>query len=80
MEEDIFIPPNALSGAMQGDEVLVELEAPRPDGRRAGRVARVLERRNPTVVGIFHYGASGESFLGEGVASGALQGERRLAV
>ncbi len=59
--EDIFIPPNALSGAMQGDEVLVELEPPRADGRRAGRVARVLERRNPTVVGIFHYGASGDS-------------------
>ena len=59
--DDIFIPPNARGGAMQGDEVLVELEPPRPDGRRAGRIARVLERRNPTVVGIFHYGASGNS-------------------
>jgi len=59
--EDIFVPPNALGGAMQGDEVLVELEPPRADGRRAGRVARVLERRNPTVVGIFHCGASAES-------------------
>ena len=25
------------------------------DGRRSGRIARVLTRRNPTVVGIFHY-------------------------
>src|SRR6185312_5368471 len=57
-DEDLFIPPNELNGAMQGDEVLVE-EAPRGrDGRRSGRVARVLTRRNPTVVGIFHY-ASG---------------------
>lgn len=54
-EEDIFIPPDELNGAMQGDEVLVD-EAPRGrDGRRSGRVARVLTRRNPTVVGIFHY-------------------------
>ncbi len=54
-EDDLFIPPNELNGAMQGDEVLVD-EAPRGrDGRRSGRVARVLTRRNPTVVGIFHY-------------------------
>ena len=31
---------------------------PRADGRRLGRIARVLERRNPTVVGIFHYARS----------------------
>jgi len=54
-EEDLFIPPGELNGAMQGDEVLVD-EAPRGrDGRRSGRIARVLTRRNPTVVGIFHY-------------------------
>ncbi|HET9100179.1 MAG TPA: RNB domain-containing ribonuclease, partial [Acidobacteriaceae bacterium] len=29
---------------------------PGRDGRRSGRIARVLTRRNPTVVGIFHYG------------------------
>jgi ribonuclease R len=57
--EDIFIPPNEINGAMQGDQVLVELEPPRADGRRLGRIARVLERRNPTVVGIFHYAGFG---------------------
>ncbi len=40
---------------MQGDQVLVELAPPRPDGRHSGRIVRVLSRRNPTVVGIFHY-------------------------
>jgi ribonuclease R len=40
---------------MQGDQVLVELAPPRADGRFSGRIARVLSRRNPTVVGIFHY-------------------------
>ena len=53
--DDIFVPPNEINGAMQGDQVLVELEPPRADGRRMGRIARVLERRNPTVVGTFHY-------------------------
>jgi len=57
-EDDLFIPPNEINGAMQGDEVLVD-EAPRDrEGRRSGRVARVLTRRNPTVVGIFHYARS----------------------
>ena len=56
--EDIFIPPDAINGAMQGDQVLVELEPPRADGRRLGRIARVLERRNPTVVGTFHHARS----------------------
>ena len=53
--DDVFIPPNEINGAMQGDQVLVELEPPRADGRRMGRIAHVLERRNPTVIGAFHY-------------------------
>ncbi len=53
--EDIFIPPNEISSAMQGDQVLVELLPPRPDGRKLGRIVRVLTRKNPTIVGIFHY-------------------------
>jgi ribonuclease R len=52
---DIFIPPNEINGAMQGDLVLVDEAPPGRDGRRSGRIARVLTRRNPTVVGIFHY-------------------------
>ena len=55
IEEDIFIPPNEINSAMQGDQVLVEVEPPKADGRRMGRIVRVLERRNPTVVGVFHY-------------------------
>jgi ribonuclease R len=58
-EEDIFIPPSEINGAMQGDQVLVDVEPAKPDGRRFGRIVRVLERRNPTVVGTFHYARSG---------------------
>jgi ribonuclease R len=53
--DDIFVPPNEINGAMQGDQVLVEVEPPRADGRLSGRIARVLDRRNPTLVGTFHY-------------------------
>jgi len=66
-EDDLFIPPNELNGAMQGDEVLVDEAPPGRDGRRSGRVLRILTRRNPTVVGIFHYarpqGRRGTEFL-----------------
>ena len=60
-QEDIFIPPNEINSAMQGDQVLVEVEPPKADGRRMGRIVRVLERRNPTVVGVFHYEVSGQT-------------------
>jgi ribonuclease R len=58
VDEDVFIPPQELGGAMQGDQVLVELVAPRfdrGDTRGSGRIVRVLTRKNATVVGIFHY-------------------------
>jgi ribonuclease R len=59
--EDIFIPPTEIGSAMQGDQVLVELDPPRADGRRPGRIVRVLERRNATVVGVFHYAQAGRA-------------------
>jgi ribonuclease R len=60
-QEDIFIPPDEIKGAMQGDQVLVEVDPPKADGRRQGRIVRVLERRNPTVVGVFHYARTGRA-------------------
>jgi ribonuclease R len=59
--EDIFIPPHEINSAMQGDQVLVELLPSRGDGRKLGRIGRVLTRKNPTVVGIFHYSVSRHS-------------------
>ena len=54
---DIFIPPPEIGNAMHGDQVLVELGRIRPDGKGEGRILRVTEREQETVVGIFHYGA-----------------------
>ena len=72
IDQDVFIPPGEMGGAMQGDQVLVELAPPRfgrGDNRRSGRVLRILTRRNPTVVGIFHYSRrlEGESSRGGNV-------------
>ncbi|MGO8720483.1 MAG: ribonuclease R family protein [Acidobacteriaceae bacterium] len=67
-EEDIFIPPNSMESAMQGDLVLVELLPSRGDDRRSGRILRVLERHNPTVVGIFHYANGRRTQRGERMA------------
>jgi len=69
IEEDVFIPPGEMGGAMQGDDVLVELTPPsfgQRDGRRSGRILRILTRRNPTVVGIFHYARRLEGETGRG--------------
>src|SRR5262249_26604906 len=54
---DVFIPPGAIGSAMHGDQVLVELGRQRDGGRTEGRILRVLTRKNPTVVGTFHYGS-----------------------
>jgi ribonuclease R len=53
---DIFVPPPAIGNAMHGDQVLVELVSLRHDGRGEGRIVRVMEREQETVVGLFHYG------------------------
>ena len=53
-EEDIFIKPNCLQGAMHGDEVLVKLSTAQRRGRkREGEVVKILKRRSPFMVGIF---------------------------
>jgi ribonuclease R len=53
---DIFIPPPEIGNAMHGDHVLVEMGRIRHDGRAEGRIVRVMEREQETVVGIFHHG------------------------
>src|SRR5579863_7002739 len=62
---DIFIPPGGLGGAMHGDRVEVHVirstkplrsrpgERPAPQERLEGRVVRILDRAQKTVVGEF---------------------------
>jgi ribonuclease R len=62
LQGDIFIPPPDVGNAMHGDQVLVEMGRLRHDGKAEGRIVRVMEREQETVVGIFHYG-SGRSYV-----------------
>jgi ribonuclease R len=56
LQGDIFIPPPEVGNAMHGDQVLVEMGRLRHDGRAEGKIIRVMEREQETVVGIFHHG------------------------
>ncbi|MCJ7504761.1 MAG: ribonuclease R, partial [Acidobacteriia bacterium] len=54
--QDIFIPATAMSSAMHGDRVEVVVLRSKADGRLEGRIVRVSERAQKTVVGEFHCG------------------------
>ncbi len=52
--EDIFIPPDSLLGAMNGDRAIARINS-RPEGKQPeGAIVRILKRANPTVVGNFN--------------------------
>ncbi len=57
LQGDIFIPPPEVGNAMHGDQVLVEMGRLRHDGKAEGRIVRVMEREQETVVGTFHHGS-----------------------
>jgi len=51
--QDIFLPARQLRAAMHGDRVVVQVVRAQRDGRREGRLLRVLERGQRHIVGIF---------------------------
>ncbi|MBI1984318.1 MAG: RNB domain-containing ribonuclease, partial [Acidobacteria bacterium] len=55
--QDIFIPAVGMSSAMHGDRVEVHVIRSKADGRLEGRIVRVTDRAQKTVVGEFHCGA-----------------------
>ena len=63
VEGDLFIGRDAMADAMHGDRVLARVERRKMDGRAEGRIVQVLERENPTVVGLFRYGPHGNVVL-----------------
>jgi ribonuclease R len=50
-KDDVYVPSEAIGGAMHGDRVLVRLHGKTPRGAE-GRVERVVSRRNPRVAGV----------------------------
>ena len=63
VEGDLFIGRDGMADAMHGDRVLARIERRKADGRAEGRIVQVLERENPTVVGLFRYGPHGNVVL-----------------
>jgi len=63
VEGDLFIGRDSMADAMHGDRVLARVERRKADGRAEGRIVQVLERENPTVVGLFRYGPHGNVVL-----------------
>src|SRR6266702_8602087 len=66
LDGDVFIPRDAIQDAMHGDHVLARIQ--RLGGvtgaqRAEGRIVRILDRTHPTVVGLFRYGAHGNTVL-----------------
>ena len=88
-EEDVFVPANALGGAMHGDRVVARLErGVIGDKRREGEIIRILERANKTIVGKFdksdyfgfvipdHARLSGDIFIPKDLINGAKKGQK----
>jgi len=66
LDRDVFIPRDGVEDAMHGDTVLVKIQRVSGSGdaqRAEGRIIRVLGRAHPTVVGLFRYGARGNTVL-----------------
>jgi ribonuclease R len=53
---DIYIPVNGMGSALHGDRVEAQVLPSKADGRLEGRILRVTERAQNTVVGQFHCG------------------------
>ncbi|KAA1042506.1 ribonuclease R [Macrococcus equipercicus] len=87
--EDIFIPPNAIHQAMDGDTVLVEVSKGR-DGREEGVVKEITNRAITQVVGTYteakHFGfvlpddkrLTQDIFIPKGKNLGAVEGHKVL--
>ncbi len=51
-QEDVFIPPRAVGGAMNNDRVMARIER-KADKRPEGEIIRIIKRNNDKVVGLF---------------------------
>ncbi len=60
---DVFVPAGGLGEAMHGDRVVARVERRRAGDRPEGRIVRILERANQTLVGRFDVGPAGLGFV-----------------
>ena len=57
-QQDVFIPPGGMGGAMHGDRVEVRIIKPQGQKKAEGQVVRILNRKTRNIVGIFETGKS----------------------
>src|SRR5215213_969835 len=50
-QDDVYVPPDSVGGALHGDRVLVRIHGKTPRGAE-GHVERIVARRNPRVAGV----------------------------
>lgn len=52
--QDLFIGPEDINGALNGDRVMAEIIKPAEDGKRAeGAIVKVIKRENDTIIGLY---------------------------
>jgi ribonuclease R len=76
--DDVYISPDGLATALDGDRVIARVERRRRGPRVEGRVVRVLERARETVVGVYHP-ATGKGGRGGGAFGFVVPEDTRLA-
>jgi len=88
-EDDVFIPANAINGAMHGDRVIARLNKQSfSDRRKEGEILQIIERVNKTIVGKFdksenfgfvipdHTRLTGDIFISKEHINGAEKGQK----
>jgi ribonuclease R len=60
VQGDVFLPPETVAKAMNGDRVVVRIGRIESDGRADGEIVKVLKRAHATVVGEFRIGRRGK--------------------
>lgn len=90
-EEDIYIPREAVGGAMQGDKVefvITRTEDSKNEKRTEGKIVRIIERGQTKVVGLYeqcgHFGfvrpdnqrLQQDIYIAEGKEKGAVSGHK----
>ncbi len=61
--EDIFVKGDDMNGALNGDTVVVRINETAVNGHREGKVIRIAQRGNSTLVGVFYNDDENHYFL-----------------
>ncbi|WP_129732067.1 ribonuclease R [Ectobacillus funiculus] len=87
-QDDIFIPPTELNGALHGDTVLARINSETSGSRKEGTIVRIIERGTKQLVGTYTESKNfgfvipddkriiSDIFIPKNVAMGAVEGHK----